>query len=469
VRPGFWLALGYATALAFFRVIDVTESGPAMMLFGTSFSAVAGATAWLRPRWFPLLLVAYLPFSRAYALPVLGITGANMTNLLIALGFLAWAVDRTRRPRRLRVGGAEKLLVAYVAVASLSVIQTRLAGWSPMDVAQTYRSWLAPILFFFIVRGLARDRHDVWATLRVMAWATVLVAGITWIEGLGRSNRGTIDAARVPGLMGQANTMGAFLAYYGSPLLALAVTVRPWRRRLPYLAGFLVAARASLFTFSRGAYLSMAAGSATVLLFGNPLLLAAAGGGGLGAAAVFPGLVPDSVVDRMKSISERQVYAGQSVEQRLDKSSAHRLVIWHGAGKMIAQHPLQGVGMGLFPYVIGDYTEVPIREGDPTDAHNAFIRVAAEMGLPALALLMLLLLAYTRLALWNFFRRRAIPDRPVALASLGSLAALFVSCMLGSRFSDESLIGGFWILMALLVVVDRLPGPPRRAPRVAWR
>jgi len=39
-----------------------------------------------------------------------------------------------------------------------------------------------------------------------------------------------------------------------------------------------------------------------------------------------------------------------------------------------------------------------------------------------------------------------------------------VSCMLGSRFSDESLISYFWILGALLAVVRRLPEPlrPRR-------
>jgi O-antigen ligase len=272
----------------------------------------------------------------------------------------------------------------------------------------------------------------------------------------------------VKGLMGQANTMGAFLAYYAAPALAIGITLRPWRRGLPYLAGFLVVARATLFTFSRGAYLSMAAGSATILLLGNPLLLVAASGGGVVAAAFFPGLVPQSVVERMRSISERQMYEGQNVEDTLDKSSAHRLVIWRGAGRMITQNPLQGVGMGLFPYVIGRYTEVPIKEGEPTDAHNAFIKVAAEMGLPALALLMALLLAYVRLGLLNSLRRRAIPDRPVALASLGSLAALFVSCMLGSRFSDESLIANFWILMALLVVVDRLPGPRRRAAGFAW-
>lgn len=469
VRPGFWLAILYATALAFFRVIDVTEDGKAMFLFGTTFTALAVATAFLRPRWFPLLLVAYLPFSRAYALPVLGITGANMTNLLIALGLGATLLDRLHRPRRLRSGGTEALLGVFIAFGMLSLAQTSQAGWSPLDVAQTFRAWIAPILLFFIVRGLTRDRHDVWATLQVMAWTTVMVGVATWFEGFDRGSRGSIDAARVEGLMGQANSMGAFLAYYGVPLLAFGLTARTWKWSLPYLAGFLIVARASLYTFSRGAYLSMAAGSATVVLFANPLLLVGGGAAGVMATAFFPGLVPDSIVDRMSSIRERAVFAGENTELALDKSSSHRLVIWRGAARMIAQHPLRGVGMGIFPYVIHHYTEVPLVEGDPTDAHNAFIKVAAEMGLPALVVLLLLLLAFVKTAVTVYFRRRKVPDRPLALACLGTLAALFVSCMLGSRFSDESLIGSFWILMALLVVVGRLPGPTRRAPRVTWR
>ena len=136
--------------------------------------------------------------------------------------------------------------------------------------------------------------------------------------------------------------MGAFLVYYGVPLLALAVGSRPIRRALPYFAAFLVVVRATLYTFSRGAYLALAGGSATVLLFGNPLLLAAAGGGGAVAVALFPSLVPASVVERFdETTTSKSVYEGDGAEVNLDKSSAHRLVIWRGAARMIAAQPLR--------------------------------------------------------------------------------------------------------------------------------
>jgi hypothetical protein len=118
----------------------------------------------------------------------------------------------------------------------------------------TYRGWLAPMVFYLLARGLVRNREDVRGLLWLMAWTTLFIALDVWKEGMDRSSRGSIDAARVRGLMEQANAMGAFLVYYGVPLLALAVGARSLRRALPYLAGFLVVARAILYTFSRAAY-----------------------------------------------------------------------------------------------------------------------------------------------------------------------------------------------------------------------
>jgi hypothetical protein len=43
------------------------------------------------------------------------------------------------------------------------------------------------------------------------------------------------------------------------------------------------------------------------------------------------------------------------------------------------------------------------------------------------------------------------------MAFVGCCGGLVVSCMLGSRFQDESLISYFWILAALLAVARLLP------------
>lgn len=468
LQPGLALAFVFAWGLGMARFIDVTEDGKAMLLFGTSFFVAITSSALIRPRFYLPLAVAYLPFSKVYPLPIAGITGANMTNFVLALGLVAWLSSRLQGRAPLPTRFADVLAVAFVGVASLGLLPAYAADPDLADLAMTYRAWLAPMAFYFLARGLARDREDVQGLLWVMAWTTFLVGADTWKEGLDRSGYGSIDKARVRGLMEQANSMGAFLVYYGVPLLALAVGARPFRRALPYLAAFLVVARATLYTFSRGAYLALAGGSATVLLFGNPLLLAAAGGGGVAAMALFPSLVPSSVIERLDETATRSsVYEGDGAEVNLDRSSAHRLVIWRGAARIIAAHPVQGVGLGRFQRVIGSYTEVPLRKSDPHDAHNAFILVAAETGLPSLALLLLLFVAWGFLALRLRFGRRHPVDRSLGLAFLGCLVGVLVSGMLGSRFSDEALIGWFWMLAALVVTATRFREPPRPRRRPA--
>jgi O-antigen ligase len=194
-----------------------------------------------------------------------------------------------------------------------------------------------------------------------------------------------------------------------------------------------------------------------------------AAGGGVAAVAAFPGLIPDSVRERLDSTTQEGTQLGETAT--LDKSSALRLVIWKGAARMIAERPLQGVGLGQFPRLIGRYTEIPLAKTDPHDAHNAFVLVAAEMGIPALLLIVLFLAVLAATALSVYFRRRLAPDRPLALACVGMVVGILVSCMLGSRFSDESMIGYAWVIAGLTVVVARLPPASSAKPklRTRWR
>jgi O-antigen ligase len=459
VRLGLALSILFALALAAARAIDVSEDGKAMLAFSLSFLPVVVATAVARPLWFLLLTVAYLPFAKTYPLSLGG--GANMSNIILLLAPVAWLASRRGSRWRSRRGALEVLVLVYMVVGSLSVLPAFGRVDSVGELLQTYRGWLAPFLFFFVARGLVRDRAGLMAVLRVMAVVTILVAALTWLEGMSRSDRGSIDAARVRGLMQQANQMGAFLVYYGVLVLTLALRDRHWGRRLFYFGGFLVTARAMLFTFSRSAYLALATACSLVVLLHNPLLMLAGAGGGAIAVVAKPSLIPGSIRERLGQTTEGTGLEGEN--QTLDKSSAYRLILWKAAFRMVQERPLTGVGLGQFSSVVGYYTEVTLSKDDPNDAHNAFILIAAEMGLPALAMALVLLIAVALTSVRAYFRRRHPVDLTVAIALLGSWAGLVFSCMLGSRFSDESLISYFWILCALLAVARRLPQPlPRR-------
>ena len=325
---------------------------------------------------------------------------------------------------------------------------------------QIYRGWLAPILFFFIARGLVRDREGMVAMLRCIAVVAIMVGALTWIEGIQRGSRGSIEASRVEGLMRQANQMGAFLVYYGAVALALVFVERRLVVRAFFFGGFLVVARASLFTFSRAAYLALAAGSTIIAFLHNPLILV--GGAAAGGVAVVarPSLIPESIRARFEQTNEGTGLEGEAMQ--LDKSSAYRLILWKAGFRMVREHPLTGVGLGRFSAVVGGYTEVQLSKNDPNDAHNAYLLTAAEMGIPGILIMVVLLLTLGAAAFRLYYRRSHPADRAVALAFLGCWVALIVSCSLGSRFGDEALIALFWALCGVLAVACRFGEPRRR-------
>jgi len=70
-------------------------------------------------------------------------------------------------------------------------------------------------------------------------------------------------------------------------------------------------------------------------------------------------------------------------------SDQSRQFIWAKSIKMIKDHPLTGIGIGNFYYVYPRYIlqgeeKLPEEVSHPWHAHNLFLNIAVEMGLPAL-------------------------------------------------------------------------------------
>ncbi|MEK7616027.1 MAG: O-antigen ligase family protein [Patescibacteria group bacterium] len=71
-----------------------------------------------------------------------------------------------------------------------------------------------------------------------------------------------------------------------------------------------------------------------------------------------------------------------------ETSNALRIAIWKASLRSIVQHPLLGVGIGNFPVVLQQDIELA-KAG--SSAHNVYLHVAAEIGIPALILFLWLL------------------------------------------------------------------------------
>jgi hypothetical protein len=138
-----------------------------------------------------------------------------------------------------------------------------------------------------------------------------------------------------------------------------------------------------------------------------------------------------------------------------------RLAFWDAGVSMVAQRPLDGIGIGrVFKDVSRYATNPEALPRQQENAHNYFLQLAAEAGLPALVVL---------LAAWGAALRRAQADagdgrlagteRWAAGAAAAGLIGFAVTCLTGHSLLLRE--GQFvtWVVVAVAL------GPPLGAPR----
>ena len=138
----------------------------------------------------------------------------------------------------------------------------------------------------------------------------------------------------------------------------------------------------------------------------------------------------------------------------------HRTIFWRTALEMTSDEPLSGIGLAGFPYEFPDaYARRHGAIGVTDGATNAFLEVAAECGLPGLALAILAVAPLLARAWSATFAKTPLDG--AARAAGAALLGLVVACQTGShlRFPEIGILAG---LVAGLLFVPRLE--PRALP-----
>jgi O-antigen ligase len=123
-----------------------------------------------------------------------------------------------------------------------------------------------------------------------------------------------------------------------------------------------------------------------------------------------------------------------------------RLIAWKAGLRMIARHPLMGIGLGEFKPQMDAYAATGT--GFSSIAHDTYLEVAAETGLPNfLVFIAMLLFTYRSL---SQVRRRASNTGPplLYLAALG-LQSGFFGYMVGAFFLSAGYLKLFWLWLFL--------------------
>lgn len=321
-------------------------------------------------------------------------------------------------------------LAAYAAWTLLASVPFSLApGTSLVESREVLLFLIVPV-----VHSLAQG-----ARARTVVSA-VLAAGVA-AAAIGIVQYGFFDYDH----LGQRpqGSMGHYMTYAGVLMLlagaALARLLFETHDRAWPLAALSAFAVALVVTLTRSAWIGATIGAGLLLVLRDRRLLAFAPV----AVALFMALAPPPVVNR--------VYSTFDLDDPTNRDRLAMLTV--GAG-MVRDHPLTGVGPGLVEAAYDEYRpENAVNVSNP-HLHNVPLQIAAERGLPALALWVWFLAAVTA----DLVRRLRDPaSRALAAAGLASLAAMLAAGMFEYNFGDSE------FLMLLLVLVT-LPGAAATNP-----
>jgi len=160
------------------------------------------------------------------------------------------------------------------------------------------------------------------------------------------------------------------------------------------------------------------------------------------AAALMLAIGPGQMIKRLQ-----QIQVQGTAETGAEVSTRARVELAKAGINMMEAHPVFGIGLGQFKAVEFHYNPVLTDlEPDPHIAHNTYIQLGAEGGIPTLALYLAILMV----TLATCRRARKEPGMPVDIASLAlSFQIGLIGIMVAEFFLSAQYVKEVWVLISL--------------------
>lgn len=392
-------------------------------------------------------------------------------QILLMLTILAW-LARGLRDRRVVVPQPwlSVPLLLFTFVMGLTLLDAPSLDYGLRELLKWVEIWLVMVLVVDMVPLAQRG----W--LVALLLAAGVSQGLLGIYQFGLRGDGPDHFLvlgrfyRAYGTFVQPNPFGGFMNL--SALLGLGtatgLAIAWWQRRRPFTLVWLglvtvataVTTLGLVVSWSRGAWLGFAAGTAVFLLF---LPRRLRWGGVVVAVALLLGLVawqanlvPTAVADRVIGFADDFTFGDVRGVDINDANYAvlERLAHWQAALDMARDNLWLGVGFGNYEPAYGDYDLInwPYPLGH---AHNYYLNLLAETGIVGLMAYLLLWTAVFTQSI-RVVQKATWPDRGIALGLLAAWTALSVHHLvdklyvnniyihLGVMFGLLQLLNGRW-------------------------
>lgn len=364
-----------------------------------------------------------------------------IAQIFFAVALAAWAATLVVERRRPAAPAWALPLALYAAWTLLSASFSADPRASLADCKQLLLLLLVPLVYDIVDGSSAVPL----TTIVLIAGACSALVGIGQYGILHYDNLGQRPRS----------TLGLYMTFSGLMMLVLNVAVarvlflatsRVWPAVvMPALAVVLA------LTFARNAWVGWFFAAALLLMMRDFRLTALLPI----VAALFFALAPTPVVQRFYSIFDRN-----------DPTSRDRVAMLRAGEQIVRAHPITGVGPNMVERVYPQYRGSGAILKSTPHLHNVPLQIAAERGLPALALWIWCIAGIAAGARTLFQTApRDGPVRFLAAAALAGVVSMLGAGMFEHNFGDSEFLMLFLVIVTLTFAVTRKKGPSSILPK----
>ena len=371
-------------------------------------------------------------FEHVGAVALIAVAGAvqfsiAVAQMLLTVALVCWAAALIVKRDRFAAPAFFWPLLAYAGATLLSAAFSSDPRTSLVDCKQLVLFLLVPAVYRLVGGAQSRTLITVILTCAAVSAALgVIQYGILHYDQLSQRPQGTL---------------GHYMTYSGLLMMAIAVAAarilfdssdRTWAALvLPALAV------AVTLTSTRSAWVGVCAAAALLFALKDFRLFAVLPI----VAAIFFALAPGMITKRFVSMFDNK-----------DPTRLDRVAMIHEGERMIAAHPLVGVGPNMVEKRYAEYRgDDAVNKINP-HLHNDPLQIAAERGLPALALWLWFVVAVCR----DLQKRFASgSQRFLSAAALATVLALLTAGLFEYNFGDSEVLMLFLIIVTLPAAADQ--------------
>ena len=409
------------------------SGAPSLLVMGAIGAVVVIAAAVVSPALGLAGLAFTLPFDQlTHAGPIPLTTSEALIGLLV----LVWVIRQVlpNAPALYRTP-LDILVLVFAGVTVLTLV-----GFNPNTQVQLVGilKAIGGIVMFFLATQSLRVRNDIWLVIGAVIATGLIQAADTSLGVF--TGQAVSEQTRANGPVIDANLFGGFLVLVIPMLMAIGLAVRRLWVTIATAAATLVCTAALAATLSRSAWLGLLAATLVLALVWPERRRHIAAVVGVLAVLLL-------VVGLAGPIGARLAQHDTGPLAML----ADRWAVWNSAVAMTRDHPSFGIALDNFQNFDPDYGNFGINH-----AHNLFLNLAAERGIPALLVFGAIIFALFRALVSSLRNAQSMMERALIAGFMATFAGYLVHSIFEVSYYDHKVLLLFWMLVGVAASLPRL-------------